>query len=109
MSLYEEILLLENYYNGIYCVENVEPYYEPLIEPQESHRHYFWANFEIPSVNLPSSDIRVGDVQKLQKLYGYDLSDYQFSDEYPKDKILKNCVHPELGKAILESALDSDV
>jgi len=107
MSLYEEILLLENYYDGVYCVENVEPYYEPLIEPQESHRHYFWSNFDIPTVDLPSSDIRVGDVQKLQNLYGYNLDEYQFSDDYPKDKVLKNCVHPELGKRILESAIDS--
>ncbi|AFH22509.1 transferase [environmental Halophage eHP-28] len=107
MSLYEEILLLENYFTGNYCVENVEPYYDPLIEAQESHRHYFWSNFDIPTVDLPSSDIRVGDVNKLEKLYGYDLSGYTFSDDYPKDKILKNCVHPELGKAILESAVDT--
>ena len=45
MKLYEEIILLDSYFNGKYCVENVIPYYEPLIEPQKLGRHCFWSNF----------------------------------------------------------------
>ena len=48
MKLYQEIILLDNYYDGYYVVENVVPYYEPLIEPQKLGRHLFWSNFEIP-------------------------------------------------------------
>src|ERR1700747_3106612 len=31
MKLYEEIIFLDNLFDGKYCVENVVPYYEPLI------------------------------------------------------------------------------
>lgn len=31
MKLYEEILFLDNFFDGKYCVENVIQYYEPLI------------------------------------------------------------------------------
>ena len=31
MSLYQEIIFLQNWFKGKYCVENVRSYYEPLI------------------------------------------------------------------------------
>lgn len=31
MSLYQQVILLDNFFNGKYVVENVIPYYEPLI------------------------------------------------------------------------------
>ncbi len=39
------ILFLENYFEGKYCVENVIPYYEPLIHAQKRGRHLYWTNF----------------------------------------------------------------
>lgn len=33
MKLYEEILFLEYYFKGKYCVENVVAFYEPLVKP----------------------------------------------------------------------------
>jgi len=45
MILYQEILFLQHYFKGKYCVENVISYYEPLIKPQELSSHYFWSNF----------------------------------------------------------------
>ena len=48
MRLYQEILLLQHFFKGKFVVENVQGYYIPLIEPQQSGRHYFWANFKIP-------------------------------------------------------------
>ena len=47
MKLYEEIIFLQNYYEGIYCIENVIPYYKPLIEPQKIGRHLFWSNIKL--------------------------------------------------------------
>ena len=35
LKLYEEVLFLQNYYDGKYCVENVIPYYEPGIQAQK--------------------------------------------------------------------------
>ena len=35
MALYQEILLLQLWYKGKYCIENVISYYDPLIIPQK--------------------------------------------------------------------------
>ena len=109
MSLYQEIILLDNFFDGSYVVENVDSYYEPLIEPQNVARHYFWSDFDIPNdVEIPELDIQ-GQPERYEKMYDYDLSDYTFSSDYPKVKVLRNCVHPKLGKHILESAINSDL
>ncbi len=48
MKLYQEILFLDNYFDGLWIVENVKPFYEPLIRPKrELGRHLFWSNFNI--------------------------------------------------------------
>src|SRR3990167_1492236 len=41
MRLYQEIILLRHWFRGKWVVENVVSYYEPLIRPQRSGRHYF--------------------------------------------------------------------
>ena len=45
MSLYQEIILLKHYFKGLWCVENVIAFYEPLIPPNEVAKHWFWTNF----------------------------------------------------------------
>ena len=114
MKLYEEILLLQGYFEGKWVVENVDPWYEPLIEPQESGRHMFWANFEVPNLDSVES---IGpqwdeyDADKQAKELGYDaekLRSYNFPSDYPYEKVVNNMVHPEVGKSILESALESE-
>jgi DNA (cytosine-5)-methyltransferase 1 len=49
MKLYQEILLLEHFFKGKYCVENVIPFYEPLIPAKKRDRHLYWTNFNLPS------------------------------------------------------------
>lgn len=101
MKLYEEIILLNYHFNGRWVVENTESYYKPLIKPQKRQRHYFWANFYIDPIKLKASSIKSGSNTEREKMLGIDLSNYNISD---KRKILRNCVHPELGKHILECA-----
>lgn len=99
MSLYQEIILLERFHKkGTgYCVENVKPYYKPLIGAQERDRHLFWANFYI--TEYPKTDSKHGiSVDSSQRLLGYDLSKYNVD----KRKILRNCVLPEVGAHILD-------
>ena len=50
MKLYQEILFLKHLYEGKYVIENVIPYYEPLIPAQKRHRHLYWTNFNLPNV-----------------------------------------------------------
>lgn len=102
MKLYEEILFLQAYFEGDFVVENVEPFYEPLINPQRLGRHLFWSNFSIPDLELETPSIDGYNIQEMEEAYGFDLSNYTFQDNR-KDKVLKNCVHPEIGLAILKS------
>lgn len=60
MKLYEEILFLQHYYRtGKYVVENVIPYYEPLIQAKKRGRHLYWTNFNLPS-DLGDRRIQIG-------------------------------------------------
>jgi DNA (cytosine-5)-methyltransferase 1 len=52
LKLYEEIIFLDNWFDGLWIVENVKSYYSPLILPQETARHYFWANFKISDFGI---------------------------------------------------------
>jgi len=47
MTLYQEIILLKTYFSGKYCIENVIPYYQPLIQARQYKRHLYWCNFLI--------------------------------------------------------------
>jgi len=110
MSLYQEIIFLQHFFEGKYCIENVNPYYEPLIKPQYSGRHTFWANFKIPQLKVECSIGKMGPVKRLggarsegqnhHKL-GFDLSDKSHPN---KKKLLNNCVVPEIGLEILNAA-----
>jgi len=59
MKLYQEIILLEHFFKGKYCVENVISYYEPLIIPKKRDRHYYWTNFYLPKniINIITCNI----------------------------------------------------
>jgi len=85
MELYQEILLLQNFYEGKYCVENVKAYYAPLIIPQESGRHYFWSNFKIKDIKMTKLDIRYGKTGG--ESYGFNLNGLDYGD---KRKLLRN-------------------
>lgn len=101
MKLYQEILFLQANFKGKWVVENVKPYYKPLIEPtKELQRHLFWSNFPISEANFHKDKIRTAQIPDLQKLHGFDLSKYKLPN---KRQILRNCVLPELGKHILDN------
>jgi len=104
MKLYQEILLLKHTYGGNWVVENVNPYYEPLIEGQKRARHIFWSNFHIPAYEGETANIRRQDDPDKHEtgMYGFDVSGYDLGKQKAR-KILNNCVDPELGKHILEA------
>ena len=100
MSLYEEIVFLQNYATCKWVVENVKPYYGYLIEPTVVlMRHPFWSNFDIPAKEFEKDNIRKAQIPQLSAKYGYDLSSYKISN---KRQILRNCVEPQIGKYILD-------
>jgi DNA (cytosine-5)-methyltransferase 1 len=103
MELYQEVIFCQHFVECDWVVENVDPYYEPLIEPQQAGRHSFWSNFYISDFETPPlGKTEAGETQRLEKEYGYDLSSYEFNVR--KDQVISNCVHPKLGKHVLEAA-----
>ena len=103
LKLYEEILFLQGYFNGKWVVENVISWYDPLIEPQVYREHYYWANFIISGKKHSNRMHNVGN-EALSKLKGFDLEEY---DGIDKTKVLRNCVEPEAGLFIFNSAFKS--
>jgi len=105
MKLYEEIIFLQTFFKGKYVVENVIPYYEPLIHAQKRHRHLYWANFLLPT-NLTSREARISrgtnEVKKLCDFHEFDF--YKYKGPQPTNKIARNLVDYEAGKTILETA-----
>lgn len=108
MSLYQEIILLKHFIpeGAKWVIENVRPYYDPLINPTQTlHRHYFWSNFTI--VERRFVDDRVhNDITGASVVYGFDLEKYKVRD---KRKIIRNMVNPEVGKYVLEEAMKKEL
>jgi DNA (cytosine-5)-methyltransferase 1 len=104
MKLYEEIIFLQNFFDGKFVVENVIPYYEPLIPSQKKGRHLYWTNFTLPG-NL--GDRRTENFirssgKDLYDFHEIDLSTYK--GEQRKDKIARNLVDYEAGLTIFNTA-----
>jgi DNA (cytosine-5)-methyltransferase 1 len=111
MKLYQEVIFLDNFFNGKYCVENVIPYYEPLITAKKRHRHLYWTNFNLPNI-LTKRKVLIGEskrgkkaeeVKNLCEFHDYDFNKYK--GKQSKTKIARNLVDYEAGRTILETAL----
>lgn len=102
MRLYEEILLLDGYFDGYFCVENVKPWYEPLIEPQILGRHCFWANFKIPKKTFEARG-SFDNTEELANKLGYDITNWK---NVNKKLLLRNCVEPEVSEYIIHCLID---
>ena len=113
MKLYQEIILLKHHMEikkrkikKPWVVENVIPYYKPLIEAQKLGRHLFWSNFKITQKEFNHITFRTAGISDWEKFHGFDLSNYNGKN---KRILLRNCVYPEVGKHVLECAIkDND-
>ena len=108
MKLYQEILFLQHYYKtGKYVVENVIPYYEPLITAQKRGRHLYWCNFTLPN-DLNDRRFSISSAKQelkgLCEFHNYDFNKYKGGQ--PVIKMARNLVDFEAGKTILERALN---
>ena len=95
MNLYEEIIFLQHFSNCKYVVENVIPYYEPLVPARKIGRHLFWSNFALPYIKTKSDDI------------GTMMKEYVGTGKHAHDKshAERQAVDSEIGAAIFETAL----
>ncbi len=112
MGLWQEIIFLKKWFKGKWVVENVISYYDPFLDPQESGRHFFWANFLISNTrkdktisvtNARATTRRTpeDDFKTLSEYHDIDLSDFDVTN---KRLLLRNCVQPELGFHVFKCA-----
>ena len=106
LKLYEEIIFLDNYFNGKYCVENVTPYYQPLIPAKKRGRHLYWTNFNLPN-DLKERKLdgilctMKGEHKKLEVFHDIKVS----ASVGGYRDVLRNLVDYEAGKTIFETML----
>jgi DNA (cytosine-5)-methyltransferase 1 len=106
MTLYQIIIFLKHNFKGYWVVENVRPYYEPLIKPSfELQRHFYWSNFEVEKKDFIKSKLRSAQIFDLQDYLGIDISCFKIPN---KRQVLRNCVLPEIGDYILSAAFNND-
>ena len=109
MKLYQEIIFLQHHFKGKYVVENVIPYYEPLIPTQKRGRHLYWTNFILPkklstrSKKLKENTTNSESLNHYNKYHDFDFTKYKGNQLVLK--IARNLVDYEAGKTILETAL----
>jgi len=111
LKLYEEIIFLQTYAKGLWVVENVKPYYPPLIPPtQQVGRHLFWSNFDFlcEDVERPNGFISSGGQASAQDMkdwlgihYPHNL---YYGNNHCPAQVLRNAVHPEIGRQIFAAA-----
>lgn len=107
LKLYEEIIFLDNFFDGKYVVENVTPYYEPLIPAQKRGRHLYWTNFILPN-NLNERKLNgslclmENEINVLSEFHDYDFRKYKGKQRL--DKMARNLVDYEAGLTIFNVA-----
>lgn len=101
LRIYALITFLQTWFKGLYCVENVKPYYAQLIPAINRGRHLLWTNFYVPEFNTPSVQMDTASVEGLRSHLEYQVGDC-------KDReLLRNCCHPKIGKEVLRAAIQA--
>lgn len=105
MMLYQEVIFLKHWFKGKFVVENVVPYYEPLIPAIRRGRHLYWTNFILPNdLGERKESIMEGkdEVKRWSEFHQYDFTKYK--GEQRIDKIARNLVDFKAGETIFNVA-----
>ena len=106
MKLYQEVLFLDKWFEGKYVVENVIPYYDPLIPAKKRGRHLYWTNFNLPS-ELNERKISImeskDEVNKWCEFHDYNFRKYKGKQSI--QKIARNLVDYKAGETILNTLM----
>lgn len=111
MELYQEIIFLQHFFKGKWVVENVNPYYTPLIKAKKMGRHLFWSNFDFEEFDVarPKGFINMANLAGKRALMDWLGIHYEeniyYGTNHCSAQILRNCVHPLVGEHIFKSAM----
>lgn len=112
MKLYEEIVFLRRFAKCRWVVENVRPYYQPLILPdQRIGRHLFWTNVDFMAIEVPPlrgvwTEQSIGGAERLKDWLGIQFpGNIYYGKNHSPTQVLRNCVHPMVGKHIWDAVV----
>jgi DNA (cytosine-5)-methyltransferase 1 len=107
MSLYQEIIFLQHFFKGKWVVENVCPYYVPLIPAQRIGRHLFWTNcgeMKIENVKSPPNFSKLSTLKArhvMMDWLGIHFNEViYYKGNHCPVQVLRNCVHPFIGEQV---------
>lgn len=110
---YQEIIFLKHFFKGKWVIENVIPYYEPLIPPTKIiGRHCFWSNFEITDFEIDNHKNFIkadtpDEIASMKEWLGLNYEGNLYSGKnHSPGQVLRNCVHPDIGKHIFDCAFN---
>jgi DNA (cytosine-5)-methyltransferase 1 len=107
MKLYQENILLKHFADCKWVSENVDPYYDPIIQPDAKiGRHQFWSNFKITPFKEIES-VSPWSVTSSTEAFGFSVKDRII--KHRKDQLIRNLVNPEIGLHILNCAMEKKV
>ena len=109
MKLYQEILFLQRWAPGAWVVENVKPWYKPLISPASAcGRHLFWSNLELfflpEPPPRPAGFMKAATAEDLAAYLGIPPAKIYCGGGHDPNQALRNCVHPQTGQDIMDRA-----
>lgn len=113
LRLYSLIIFCIHMFRGEWVIENVKPYYDPLINPTSIRgRHYYWSNFPIPNTtNTIDLLDNIGYYESIEKIKIFaakrDINIEIFGnlDKRKIVDILRNMVSKEDGKLIFDQMI----
>lgn len=115
LSLYQQFIFLSQHLKAPFVIENVKPYYPPLIPGKVVGRHMFWTNFDFNVKDEPSPEdfINLDDKAGEAKLKAWLGIDYPgtlyYKDNHNPGQVLRNCVHPNLGLQLFQEGQRANV
>ena len=107
MKLYQEVIFLNYHFKGKFVVENVIPYYEPMLNPIKRGRHLYWTNFKLPNILAERKAIiseGKNEVKNLCEFHDFDF--YKYKGDQRTNKIARNLVDYQAGRTILETVFN---
>ncbi len=121
LKLYEEIIFLKYNFKGGWAVENVIPFYVPLIPGIVLGRHMFWTGHKVrdgefnsfpmkwhgPTGAKNNAERRNAFIKWLGLKLKYDELVKLPQANHDPEQFLRNCVPPRLGLHVISSYLKS--
>lgn len=100
--LYRMIYFLKDHVEVPWTVENV--FHRFLVKPDvKLGRNYFWSNMTIPKIKVPMlTNYTTNTREELTGFLGFDYRGNIYDNSHDPLKVLRRCVHPDIGDYLVK-------